>query len=178
MAKIKLNNVRLSFASLFRKANYMGDETKFEGTFLIDKEAQADQIATIKAAVKAMLTEKGAKLGPDRICFKDGDVIFDEKGYDGYQGTMSFKAANGKRPLIIDRDKSPLAEDDGKPYSGCYVNAIVELWWQDNGFGKRVNANLDAVQFVRDGEAFGEAGVTASADDFDVVEGEDDDNLF
>ena len=175
MAKIKLNNVRLSFASLFKKATFGGEETKFEGTFLIDKDTQADQIATISAAITAMLTEKKAlKLGPDRICLKDGDSI----EYEGYAGMMSIKASNAKRPIVIDRDKSPLAEEDGRPYSGSYVNCVLELWFQDNTWGKRVNANLLAVQFVRDGEAFGDGGVGASADDFDVVEGEDDDNLF
>ena len=171
MAKIKLNNVRLSFASIFRKATFNGDETKYEGTFLIDKETQADQIATINAANKAMLAEKKSKLAADRICFKDGDEI----DYDGYAGHMSIKASNGKRPLVIDRDKSPLAEDDGRPYSGCYVNAILELWFQDNAYGKRVNCNLDAVQFVKDGQPFGDGGSTASIDDFDVVDGDDGD---
>jgi len=174
MAKIKLNNVRLSFASLFKKATFGGEETKFEGTFLIDKDDQVDTIAEINTAIAAMLKEKKAKLSPDRICFKDGDEI----DYDGYAGHMSIKASNAKRPIVIDRDKSPLVEDDGKPYSGCYVNAIVELWFQDNTWGKRVNANLLAVQFVRDGEPFGDGGAGASADDFDVVDGEDDDNLF
>jgi hypothetical protein len=171
MAKIKLNNVRLSFASLFKKATFGGEETKFEGTFLIDKDDQADTIAEINTAIAAMLKEKKAKLSPDRICLKDGDEI----DYDGYAGHMSIKASNAKRPIVIDRDKSPLVEDDGKPYSGCYVNAIVELWFQDNTWGKRVNANLLAVQFVRDGEPFGDGGAGASADDFDVVDGEDDD---
>ena len=35
--KIKLNNVRLSFPSIWRKSVYNGEETKFEATFLIDK---------------------------------------------------------------------------------------------------------------------------------------------
>ena len=54
MAKIKLSNVRLSFPSLFRKAVFSGEETKFEATFLIDKSSQADKIAEIDAAIKAL----------------------------------------------------------------------------------------------------------------------------
>jgi co-chaperonin GroES (HSP10) len=170
MAKIKLQNVRLSFASLFKKATFGGEETKFEGTFLIDKDEQADTIAEINTAIAAMLKEKKAKLSPDRICLKDGDEI----DYDGYAGHMSIKASNAKRPIVIDRDKSPLVEDDGKPYSGCYVNAVLELWFQDNTWGKRVNANLLAVQFAKDGEPFGEGGASVSIDDFDVIDEDDD----
>ena len=170
MATIKLKNVRLSFASLFKKATFGGEETKYEGTFLIDKETQADQIAEINTAIAAMLKEKKAKLSPDRICFKDGDEI----DYDGYAGHMSIKASNAKRPIVIDRDKSPLTEDDGRPYSGCYVNAVLELWFQDNTWGKRVNANLLATQFSKDGEPFGEGGASVSVDDFDVIDEDDD----
>ena len=37
-------------------------------------------------------------------------------------------ARNALRPLVVDVDKSPLTAQDGKPYSGCYVNASLELW--------------------------------------------------
>jgi hypothetical protein len=73
-------------------------------------------------------------------------------GRPEYEGKMTIKASTKKRPLVIDRDKSPITEDDNIVYAGCYVNAIVTLWGQNNQFGKRVNAQLDGVQFVRDGE--------------------------
>jgi hypothetical protein len=76
----------------------------------------------------------------------------------------------------VDRDRSLITEDDNKLYAGCYVNAIIELWVQDNSYGKRVNANLLGVQFFKDGEPFAD-GVKASADDFDVFETEANDFL-
>lgn len=171
MAKIKLQNVRLSFPSLFRKAQFQGEETKYEATFMLHKEQHADTIKEIKKAIDAAIKEnlKGAKLPADKICLKDGD----ESGRDEYEGHYTIKAANSKRPKVIDRDKSPLTEDDGKPYSGCYVNAVIELWAQNNGYGKRINANLLGVQFAKDGEPFA-SGEVASDDDFDLVEGSDD----
>lgn len=171
MAKIKLQNVRLSFPSLFRKAQFQGEETKYEGTFMLDKEQHADTIKEIQRAIDTAIKEnlKGAKLPADKICLKDGDA----SGRDEYEGHYTIKASNSKRPKVIDRDKSPLSEDDGKPYSGCYVNAVIELWAQNNGYGKRINANLLGVQFAKDGEPFA-AGEIASDDDFDLVEGSDD----
>lgn len=173
--KIKLNNVRLSFPSLFKKAVFNGEETKFEATLLINKETQADLVQKLKEAVaeKIKVDLKGAKISADRICLKDGDEI----DYDGYADHYSIKASNNKRPLVIDLDKTPLSEDDNRIYAGCYVNAIIELWAQDNSWGKRINANLLGVQFAKDGEPFGD-GIGASADDFDFLEGSSDGDDF
>lgn len=175
MSKIKLHNVRLSFPSLFRKAVFGGDETKYEGTFLLDKKTHAEVIKKIETGIKAINADKhkGKSLAADKVCLKDGDTI----DYDGYAGNMSIKASSTKRPMVIGTDRSPLTEDDGKPYAGCYVNAIVELWGQKNQFGERVNANLLAVQFAKDGEPFGD-GVTASVDDFDDIEPADIDDFI
>lgn len=175
MTKIKLQNVRLSFPSLFRKAIFSGQETKYEGTFLINKSEQGDKVAEIQKAIDELIEDrlKGAKLKADKICFKDGDDI----DYDGYAGHMSFKASSNKRPMVLDRDRTPLTEGDNRPYSGCYVNAIVELWPQDNQYGKRINANLLGVQFLKDGQPFGD-GVSAKVDDFDVFNDEDDDDFM
>lgn len=172
MPKIKLQNVRLSFPSLFRKAQFQGDETKYEATFMLDKEEHADKIAEIEKAIQAGMKEhfKGAKIPSDKICLKDGD----QSGRDEYEGHYTIKCANNKRPKVIDRDKSPLTEDDGKPYSGCYVNAVIDLWYQNNGYGKRVNANLLGVQFFKDGEPF-ESGSVADDDDFEEFEVDDED---
>ena len=163
MAKVKLTNVRLSFPSLFRKAQFNGEETKYEATFLLNKEEHAATIAEIERHIQDKIKNdlKGAKLGPDKICLKDGDEI----DYDGYSGHMSIKASNNKRPKVIGRDKSPLTEDDDKIYAGCYVNAVIELWSQNNSYGKRINGNILGVQFAKDGEPFA-AGETASDDDF------------
>lgn len=174
MSKIKLQNVRLSFPSLFRKAVFSGEETKFEGTFLLNKEEHTQKIAEIEIAIDSLIADKlkGAKLKADKICLKDGDDI----EYDGYAGHMSIKASNAKRPMVLDRDRTPLSEDDNRPYSGCYVNAVLELWAQDNQYGKRINANLLGVQFFKDGQPFGD-GVSASASDFEAF-GDDDDDDF
>jgi hypothetical protein len=167
MSKIKLQNVRLSFPSLFRKAVFNGDETKYEATFMLDKTEHADLIKQIDNAVAGMMKDafKGAKIPADKICLKDGD----DSGRSEYEGHMTIKASNAKRPLVIDRDKTPLGEGDNRIYSGCYVNGIVELWAQNNQWGKRINANLLAVQFFRDGDPFGD-GTTASVDDFDAFD--------
>lgn len=169
-----LKNVRLSFPSLFKKAEFDGVATKFEATLLLDKDEDSDQIAKINAAIEAFLDEKfGKGKAPKsikRTVFVDGDT----KDYDGYANQMAFKGSSNKRPTVIDRDKTPLAEDDGKPYAGCYVNAVVSLWYSDHPKGgKQVLGNLAGVQFVKDGESFGD-GPADCTDDFDALEFDDD----
>lgn len=168
MAKIQLKNVRLSFPSIFKRSEFNGEQGKFEATFLLNKETQADQIEKLEKAIDAAIAEAKIKVPSDKRCLKDGDD-FD---YDGYSGHMAFKASTNRRPTIIDRDKTPLVEDDGKPYAGCYVNAIVDIWIQSNSYGKRANGNLFGIQFFKDGEAFG-AGDVDVTDEFDDFDDED-----
>ena len=171
MAKIMMKNVRLSFPSLFSPATFNGEATKYEATLLINKTTQAELLDKLQDEIERLVKDnlKGVMPKPDKIALKDGDGV----EYDGYEGHMSLKASNKTRPTVIDRDKSPLTEADGRPYAGCYVNAVVEGWVQNNSFGKRVNFNLLGIQFVKDGDRFGSGGV-ASADEFeDLGEGED-----
>lgn len=169
--KIILKNVRLSFPAIWQKnTKFGGDNAKYEATFLIDKTTQADLIKKIEEKIEAIQKENKVKVSKDKQCLKDGD----EADYDGYANQMSFKAANSKRPTLLDRDKTALVEDDGKPYAGCYVNASVQLWVQNNDWGKRVNANLLGIQFAKDGEHFGAGDLDVSGD-FDEEDDFEDD---
>jgi hypothetical protein len=173
--KLKLNNVRLAFAKNLFEAGTVAGEGKpaFSCTFLISPDDA--QIKTINAAIEQVAQEKwGAKAAAtlkqikaqDKTCLHDGDL---KANYAGFEGNMYIGARNPLRPTVLDRDKTPLVAADGKPYSGCFVHAVLELWVQDNQYGKRVNATLMGVQFAGDGEAFGGGSSVASEDDFDDV---------
>jgi len=169
--KIKLENVRLTFPVLFEAKTVNGEgKPAFSASFLIDP--KDPQIKTINQAIAQVAKEKWSakadailKLmqAQDKLCLHDGDL---KETYDGFSGNLYISARATSRPLVIDADKTPLAEADGKPYAGCYVNASVELWAQDNNYGKRINASLRGVQFLRDGDAFAGGGA-ASPDEFD-----------
>lgn len=166
MSKFKMSDVRLSFPAIFQKAKFEGVETKYESTFLLNKETQADQIEVINGVIEDFVKQQfpnGAPKSLKYTCFIDGDT----KDYDGYENHMAFKGASNRRFTIIDRDKTPLVEEDGKLYAGCFVNAICSLWYSDHPRGgKQILGNLHGIQFYRDGEAFGE-GVTDTTDEFD-----------
>lgn len=149
MSKITLKNVRLSFPSLFQKSSFNGVEGKYEATLLIPKDSEMATV--VKNQIETMLKDNKAKLSSDKICLKDGDQV----EYDGYAGNYTLKAGSNKRIQILDRDLSVITEEDEKIYAGCYVNAVISFWYQDNNFGKRINANLLGVQFFSHGEPFG-----------------------
>jgi hypothetical protein len=169
--KVKLSNVRLAFPVLFEAKTVNGEgKPAFSASFLLD--AADPQAKVINAAIEQVAKDKwGAKAdailkqmrAQDKVALHDGDL---KSQYEGFPGMLYVSARSSTRPLVIDKDKSPLTEQDGRPYAGCYVNASVELWAQDNNYGKRVNASLRGVQFYRDGDAFAGGGA-ASEDEFD-----------
>lgn len=180
--KIKLQNVRLAFPAIFEAKTVNGEgDPAFSATFLMAPDHPA--IDKIRAAFEKLGKEKwGARWATvkkeietkDRLALHDGDTKAD---YAGFEGNMYISARNRTRPLVIDRDKSPLTMADGKPYAGCYVHASIELWCQDNNYGRRINASLRGIQFYKDGDAFSGGGA-ASEDEFeDIEDGSDADDL-
>lgn len=171
--KVKLNNVRLAFPQLYEAKTVNGEgKPAFSATFLLDP--THPDIKALNAAIDAVAKDKwGAKAdailktarAADKVCLHNGDT---KAEYAGFEGNFYVSARNATRPTVIDADKSPLTAQDGKPYAGCYVNAVVDIWAQDNNYGKRVNASLGGVQFFRDGDAFAGGGA-ASADEFDNI---------
>lgn len=172
---VKLMDVRFAYAQgLFeaRKPQDGNGKAKYSCSFIFPKDHPA--VAALTAAVVKVAKEKwGEKAdevlkqlkASDRLPVHNGDA---KPNSAGYAGNLFMNASNEIRPLVIDGQRAPLTAADGKPYSGSYGNAQVELWAQDNKHGRRINASLMGVQFVRDGEKLA-GGSVASADDFDAI---------
>lgn len=172
--EVKLQKVRLAFPQLFHAKSFGDGDPAFSAAFILDDA----QVATIEKAIVAVAKEKyGDKYEPTLksirakgdVCLRNGD---EKANYEGFEGRQYISSRSKTRPTVVDRDRTPLTEHDGKPYAGCYVNAIIDVWAQANEYGKRINASLKGVQFHSDGEAFGGGGV-ARADDFDVIDEEE-----
>ena len=171
--KVKLINVRLAFPQLFEARSFNGDDNAaFSASFImepdhpsVDELAKAtDVVGKEKWGAKWDQTKKELTL-KDKLPLHDGDI---KANYAGFAGNVFVNARNKTRPSVVDRDTSPLVLADGKPYAGCYVIASLELWAQDNNYGKRINATLRGVQFLRDGEAFS-GGAAANEDEFEAI---------
>lgn len=188
---VKLKNVRLAFPKLFTAESVGKDSSKkyFSAAFPIEPDGENHKAleAGIVAAAKEKWPDKWETIL--KTLRKKGDLSYhheeltNDEGdvYDGFQGMHSLNASRNEtkgRPLVRDRNNTPLTEGDGRPYAGCYVNASVEVWAQDNANGKRINVSLRGVQFYKDGDAFG-GGVPFSDDEFDELpEEEGDGDMF
>lgn len=172
----RLNPVRLSFPHLF-VAHAMKDaagkeqEPKFSATFLFDNNNSAhcaimdkmDKLAD-RLCLDEFKKPRGAWL---KYCLRDGNEKSDLEGYG--DGTSFLTASNKARPGVVDPKLNPIVEADNVLYAGCYVIGSIRLWVQNNGWGKRINAQLRAVQFVKDGDSFG-AGPVDASQEFDAIE--------
>lgn len=175
--EINLLGVRISYPHLFEpyKGTQKDSKPKYSARFLLSKEAHSDLVKQIAKKMKELTAAtpsfKGKLPTPDMLCLRDGDVY--GKGEEE-EGHWTLNASENTRPIVVDRDRSPLTAEDDKIYPGCVVNAKIRLWAQDNAWGKRINANLLGVQFVKDGDRLGNGVPRQTADEmFDAFEGDD-----
>lgn len=192
--KIMLSNVRCAFLTLGEPEQYQGKGAfRWSATALVPY--GSDLKKTIDAALKTVAEERWEKKAavyleailpdPKGCAWQDGKRKPDYDGFAGHFALSTYRYQDKGRPLVMDRDKSPIYKPDntlyegkgGVIYSGCYVNMQVELWAQDNTTGKGLRATLLGIQKVRDGDAFG-GGSAPVADDFaEVADGADADDL-
>lgn len=178
--KIVLNNVRLSFPALDKPKAFKADqEPKFESTFLLDptNKDHAAAIAKIKAesARVAKVQFDGEIPKSLEKCWGLGNDL--DKVYDGYADMFWIKAKSPSRVPIVGRRKNAdgkfqiLGAGDAEwPYAGCFVNATVTVWAQNSHGRKAINGNLIAIQFVKDGDAFGGNRTAVPEDEFQALE--------
>lgn len=185
--------VRLTFPELFVPTEFKAGDGKFryDASFLVKPGGKNDAIinAAILEAAKQQYEKPGAaeaKIASyanngNKNCYVSGDA----KEYEGYKGMMvlsSHRKQKDGRPGVFDCTRAgpdgkpvPLSVADGKPYSGCYVNALLDIYVQA-GENPGIRCGLRGVFFAKDGDAFSGSKV-ASADSFDVQEGSDADDI-
>ena len=106
-------------------------------------------------------------------CFGRGEEKINKKTfkpYDGYPGMAYVTVGRDTPPQLIQDNGQPIDPANSmayqqlarKMYGGCYVNAAVKPWVQQNKHGNGIRCDLVALQFAKDGEAFGEGAADAS----------------
>lgn len=187
--KVILRNVRLSYEHIFTPTKFDDnqDTAKYSATLIIPKDHQ--DVGTIKRA----LYEAGQESFPSDFVgktgwpkgytcgLKDADKDTDSTGEllaeknPAYKNSYIIEANSVNRPLVINRNKAAITEQDGIIYSGCYVNVSLGISGYTYGKVKKgVKAYLNGVQFVADGERFGSDAMS----DFDELDGADDDDFM
>jgi hypothetical protein len=186
--RVTLRNVRASFLHVFKPQEQKNDDgtvrLTYNANFLMEKgtEDTKKNLAALKKAADAAKRaqwgenpEKWPKIPSHKVCLRDGDnpdhVDGDKRPEYAGQFFVSCNSPEDRPPQVKTNRKG---DDDkwidarpgqkGAPYSGCYCNAVIRVWAQDNKHGKRINAALDVIQFRADGEAFSGAAPVKAED--------------
>lgn len=153
---IIIKEARCSFPRLYG-AEIRDNDTFGPGIALIlEKVKHAAVLLEIKAAMRAAIAaDPKLKKSPptgEKLCLREPDR--DELKY--MEDNLIIKANSPRPPIVLHPDgRTVMTEATDKIYSGCYVNAKIRIWGQANKYGKRINANLIAVQYVpKDAESF------------------------
>ena len=177
MPKLLIKNVRMAFPAIYEPEAFGDGDPAYGAKFIIPQ--SHPQLAEIRKAVVEAATEKWGEKAPGILALlkddkkvawvegpyrnKNGDI------YDGFEGMYHLSTRNGGKapvkPSVFDQQNNRLTQADGVVYSGCYVDASVEFYAQDNGYGRRINCSLRGVRKAADGDSFG-GGNAASADEF------------
>jgi len=194
MAHIIKIPVILAFPSLFQKSSAGEGKPSYNMKGIIDPSDEKTVSICEAAIIKVAEEEWGTKAKRIMEGFvrtgKKPDVFFVKDEYRSQEGNtyagfedMYYVTAktqpDGERPTVVDRSGKLVDEDSGLIYSGCRGIAHLDIWPQDNKWGKAVRATPIGFQFVGHGKKFSGGAAPAKLDSFenlgDLGEDEDED---
>ena len=177
--RIMLKNVVLAFPALAEPQSLGEGEPAYGAKFPI--KPNSEQQKAIEAAILAEAKEAWKDKADSVIDMlaEDGKLCFTKKvyrskktgeAYQGFDGAHYLSTRNAKtQPTVFNQygeELSSKSEIEAKAFSGAVVNASIEIWAQDNKWGRRVNCSLRGVMLTGEGENFGGGSSPASADEF------------
>ena len=185
---VLLPEVRLSYAYLAKPYVGKGDNGNAKASYTshgLFKPGSPAHVALKDAINKCAAAGWGAQAeavklqlsGQDKLCIHDGNVT--KGGQGAYKDMLFVSASNSRKPrILVTRGgvNVEIGDDDPMfPYSGCWANLLLDIWPQSpdgkpSQFGKRINATLTGVQFLRHDEAFSGGGRIAQPEEFPTVE--------
>lgn len=158
---IRISGVRFSYPHLAKPYKGDGDqgEAKFGLVGLLPKTTHDAAKKLIDERIAELLKENKVKALPaDKKFIRDGD----ESDKDGYEGNWTVSARETRRPPLRDRQNQVVEPEDANEVfqPGFWGDMLIRPWYQNNSYGKRVNAGLSSVQFVKKDEVFGEGRIS------------------
>lgn len=173
-----IKNVRLAFPAIAAPQAFGDGEPAYGAKLIVEPGSEADKAITaaIKATAKDQWDDKAPNIlkmlkGDKKICYVEEEYCSKKTGepYAGFAGMHYLNTRSAKlKPTVFTKfgeeltDKSAIEQG---AYSGAMVNASIEIWAQDNKWGRRINCTLRGIMLTGDGESFG-GGSAASGDEF------------
>ncbi len=176
---ILIKKVRASYPHLFRPYA-MPNQPGTPAYSMVGILAKADHAATktaIDEVINRMIAEnKMGRVANDKLFIRDGDAA----AKDEYVGCWTINARDARnKPVVVGPNRVHLPDDSPLVYAGAWCNFHINPWSQDNQYGKRVNANILAVQFTGGGDPIGGGTIRRDelVEDYETT-GPDDDVPF
>lgn len=177
--RIMLKNIVLAFPALAEPQSFGEGEPAYGAKFPIklnSEQQKAIEVAVLAEAKEAWKDKAESVLD---MLVEDGKIAFTKKvyrskktgeAYQGFENTHYLSTRNAKtQPSVYNQygeEVTSKSEIEAKAFSGAVVNASVEIWAQDNKWGRRINCSLRGVMLTGEGENFAGGSPPASADEF------------
>jgi hypothetical protein len=169
-----LKNVVLAFPALAEPQALGEGEPAYGAKFPItpNSEQQKAIEEAILAEAKEAWKDKAASIL--ELLAEDGKKVYKSKKtgepYTGFEGKHYLSTRNAKtQPTVFNQygeELSAKGDIERQAFSGALVNASIEIWAQDNKWGRRVNCSLRGVMLTGEGDNLGGGSSAASADEF------------
>lgn len=181
MAELMLMRVGIGFPAVAEPQAIGDGKPAYGGKLIIDPKENADIVRALDKTIREVAIEKWKDKAEeilqfleedDKICFRRKPYRSKKTGkvFEGFEGMYSLSTRHETTvPTVVDMTGQEIFDKDAKRaliYSGCRVHAKVEIWAQDNQYGRRINATLTGVMFSAHGQRFGGGSGPASAKDF------------
>jgi hypothetical protein len=150
---------------------------RYSVTLLFDHKnmdgSQKALLSAMKKAANDLAVEKfGVGLGKRHESGKIVGSPFrasEEKPRHYPEGMIFCKFSSKSAPNVVDRSKSPITEQSGDVYAGCWARLSYSVYKYDKSGNIGIAFGLNNLQKIGDDEPFGTARTTAD-DDFDAID--------
>lgn len=177
--RIMLKNVTMAFPAIAEPQAFGEGEPAYGAKFPITPNSEQQKL--IEDAIKAEAKEAWKDKADSVLSMlaEDGKIAFVKKvykskktgeAYQGFEGKHFLSTRNAKtQPTVVDQygdEVTGKGNIERLAFSGAVVHASVEVWAQDNKWGRRINCSLRGIMLTGEGENFGGGSAPASTDEF------------
>lgn len=186
---VKIGPVRVSYPTVFTpKAMNDRADAKYSITLCFDKadQAQMAQLKGLADSVNKVRAEawpdpsKRPQIpthGHDKSPIKDIDTACNQENVPLLDKNPELAGhyivrctSPGSSPMpVLDQQKDPIEESDGKIFGGCWCNVIVNCYSYDTNGNRGVTFGFSGVQLVKKDDPFG-GGYVDPDEFFDVMD--------
>jgi hypothetical protein len=166
MPQQRLRNVRASYVHLHkRRRKEGGGEGKYEITLILDEKDNAADLKAVQEVIEKLKThEKFQGKKPTKLGLRRGDDT-EDRAADPALGPTKYTIGcrSNNKPKIFEHKPGigliELAEESGKPYSGCYGDALIDVYpfvnTAEGTTTRGISSEIIAFVFTKDGEPLG-----------------------